>query len=132
MVTKETYTTGTVILIKPETARRVGCVIKKPSSPDSDGKYRVKAGTPLYTSEALTEVGIDRSKALSDTEDVGSAAGVLYEDVVFKDKEKEANGTLVINGMVDYLKLDSTVQSKITTGVETKLPHIQFVRGRAD
>lgn len=132
MVTKETYTTGTVILIKPETARRVGCVIKKPSLPDSDGKYRVKAGTPLYTSEALTEVGIDRSKALSDTEGGGSAAGVLYEDVVFKDKEGEANGTLVINGMVDYLKLDSTVQAKITTDVETKLPHIQFVRGRAD
>lgn len=132
MVKTETYTTGNEILIKPETARRVGCLVKKPLLADN-GVYIVKAGSPLYTEEAIDAAAtFDRSKALVDTKGTGTAVGVLYQDVVFVDEKAEsANGVLVINGVVDYLKLDATIQTKVDTAA-SELTHIQFVKGRAD
>lgn len=126
MVTKTTYSTGNEILISPQTARRVGCRVKKPALGDV-----VKAGTPLATEEELTNGTWDRSKALSDTKVGGAYVGVLYQDVYFENGAQEANGSLVINGMVDYEKLDTDVQSKIETALED-LTHIQFVKGRKD
>lgn len=130
MVTS-TYSMGSDILIKPETARRNGCIISKTGVlPNEQGEYIVKAGTPLYgTTEAG---GYDRSTALSVSSTSGTAQGVLYEDVKFENGASQANGTLVINGEVDFLKLDSTVQAMITTAVQTSLNHIQFIKGRAD
>lgn len=126
MVTKTTYSTGNEILISPQTARRVGCRVKKPTLGDV-----VKAGTPLATEEELTNGTWDRSRALSDTKVGGAYVGVLYQDVYFENGAQEANGSLVINGMVDYEKLDTDVQSKIETALED-LTHIQFVKGRKD
>lgn len=125
MVTKTTYSTGNEILISPQTARRVGCRVKK------NGSDVVKAGTPLATAEALTNGTWDRSEALSDTTVSGAYVGVLYQDVHFDGQATEANGSLVINGLVDYEKLDADVQAKITTA-ESQLTHIQFVKGRKD
>lgn len=130
MVKTETYTTGNEILIKPETARRVGCRVKKPSS-DENGVYIVRAGTPLFTESAEEGVTFDRSKALTDTKALGTGVGVLYQDVIFEDGAEEANGSLVINGVVDYLKLHESVKTKVDTAKDD-LPHIQFVKGRAD
>lgn len=132
MVNTETYvTSGNEILIKPETARRVGCRVKNPST-DENGVYILRAGTPLYTSTAITaKATFDRSEALSDTKGTGTAVGVLYEDVTFKDGVEEDNGVLVINGEVDYLKLHSSVQTKVDAAAEN-LTHIQFVKGRKD
>ena len=131
MVQKQTYTTGNEILIKPETARRVGCLVKKPTS-DEDGVYIVRAGTPLYApTEATTTAAIDRTKPLSDEQGESTAVGVLYQDVIFSDGEETVNGTLVINGEVDYLKLDESVKTKVETA-KADLPHIQFVKGRKD
>lgn len=126
MITKTTYSTGNEILISPQTARRVGCRVKKPTLGDV-----VKAGTPLATEEEVTNGTWDRSKALSDTKVGGSYVGVLYQDVYFEGEAEEANGSLVINGMVDYEKLDTDVQSKIADAV-ADLTHIQFVKGRKD
>lgn len=131
MVTSETFTTGNEILIKPETARRNGCIVSRTGvSPNLNGEYIVKAGTPLYgTSSSVAN--LDRQAALSVTSG-GAAIGVLYRDIKFIGNETHANGTLVINGEVDYLKLDRDVQSLITSSVEEALPHIQFTKGRAD
>lgn len=127
MVTKTTYSTGNEILISPQTARRVGCRVKKPTLGNV-----VYAGTPLYTEEAVSDATWDRSKALKDENGVGTCVGVLYQDVYFDDDEvTEVNGSLVINGMVDYEKLDTTVQTKVDTAA-ADLTHIQFVKGRKD
>lgn len=134
MVTTTTYNTGTSILIKPETARRNGCLISKTGVlPNSDMEYVVKAGTPLYG----TDAGMNRQTALTiastgESTAATTAQGVLYEDVVFKGSETTANGVIVINGEVDWLKLDSSVQALITASVKSQLTHIQFTKGRAD
>lgn len=132
---KETYTTGNSILINQDSATRIGCLVSKTGvTADSDGNYIVKAGTPLYGADA----GMNRQTALTvaSTGATGSettAQGVLYEDVVFESGASTANGTLVIEGTVDYLKLDSSVQTLITTSVKTALKgSVHFVKGRAD
>lgn len=131
MVTKQEYFTEADILISPNKATRIGCVVSKSGvSIDSDGKYVVKAGTPLYGADVgmNREVALTVASAGSDT----TAQGVLYKDVVFADGESTANGVLVIVGTVDYLKLDATVQALITTAVKTALPSVHFVKGRKD
>lgn len=132
---KETYTTGNSILINQDSATRIGCLVSKTGvTANSDGDYIVKAGTPLYGSDA----GMNRQTALTvaATGATGSettAQGVLYEDVVFESGASTANGTLVIEGTVDYLKLDSGTQALITTAVKTALKgSVHFVKGRAD
>lgn len=131
----ETFETGNSILINQDGATRIGCIVSKSGvTANSDGDYIVKAGTPLYGADA----GMNRQTALTiaSTGATGSettAQGVLYEDVVFEDGESNANGVLVIEGTVDYLKLDSTVQALITTSVKTALKgSVHFVKGRAD
>lgn len=132
---KETYTTGNSILINQDSATRIGCLVSKTGvTANSDGDYIVKAGTPLYGSDA----GMNRQTALTvaATGATGSettAQGVLYEDVVFESGASTANATLVIEGTVDYLKLDSVTQALITTAVKTALKgSVHFVKGRAD
>lgn len=117
------------ILIAPETARTVGCVVSKTGVVATDGIYVVKAGTPLYGTSlsANREVGLTISDSGSKT-----ALGVLYRDVVFESGATATNGTLVIDGVVDYLKLDESVKTLITTTVKETLTNIQFVAGRAD
>jgi hypothetical protein len=134
MVTTETFLTDNVILIKPETARRNGCIVSRSGvSVNSDGEYVIKAGTPLYG----TDVGLNRETALTIAA-VGSGdsatkpQGVLYQDVKFVGTSTKANGVIVIDGEVDYNKLDSTVQALITSTVKTALTNIQFTKGRAD
>lgn len=119
------------ILIAQDTARSIGCVVSKTGvTANSDGEYVVKAGTPLYG----TDIGANRETALtiSSSGAESKAQGILYQDVVFDKGADKANGTLVVDGMVDYLKLNSTVQTLITAAVKTALPNIQFVKGRVE
>lgn len=130
MIKTATFNTGSSILINPSTSWRSGCVVAKTGvQVGSDGKYRVKAGTPLYG----TDAGLNRETALT----VAKASseppqGVLYEDIVFEDGATNANGVLVTLGKIDYLKLDATVQALITSDVKSALPRIEFVKGVAD
>lgn len=134
MIKEQEFFTDKQILISPNKATRIGCLVSSTGvTTNSDGKKIVKAGTPLYGAE----VGMNRQTALtvSSTGATGSetkAQGVLYHDVVFEGSETSANGCLIIDGTVDYLKLDSTVQALITTAVKTALPNIHFVKGRED
>lgn len=133
MVNEQEYFTDAEILISPNKATRIGCVVSKTGVTATDGKYVVKAGTPLYG----TDVGFNRETALTvaPTGSAGSettAQGILYKNVVFKNGASTANGTLVIVGTVDYLKLDTSVQSLITTTIKTALPSVHFINGRKD
>lgn len=129
MVKKQEYFTDADILISPNKATRIGCVVSKTGvTATEDGKYVVYAGTPLYG----TDVGANRETALTISSSSGTAQGVLYKTVVFDDDASTANGTLVIVGTVDYLKLDTSVQTLITTDVKTALVGVHFVNGRAD
>lgn len=130
MIRTAKLSTGSSILINPTASWRQGCVVSKTGvTVDSEGRYVVKAGTPLYGADA----GLNRDTALTiAAASTETAQGVLYEDIVFETGETQANGVLVTLGKIDYLKLDSTVQAKITETVRTALPRIEFVKGVAD
>lgn len=130
MVTKQEYFTDVDILISPDKATRIGCVVSKSGvSIDSNGEYVVKAGTPLYG----TDVGMNRETPLTITS-TGSDTpqGILYKEVKFVNGESTGNGVLVIDGTIDYLKLEDSVQALITTAVKAALPDVHFVKGRKD
>lgn len=86
-----------------------------------DGKKIIKAGTPLAGD--ITKRGTAFAKAST-----GVTAIALHDvDVT----AGEANGTILLAGCVDKLKLDSDVQSLITSTVVTALSRIIFVEGSA-
>lgn len=131
MIEKKEFTTDKQILINQDSATRIGCLVSKTGVIANDnGEYVVKAGTPLYG----TDVGMNRDTALT-VASTGTSPnnttpqGILYKNVPFKNGETTANGVLVIDGTVDYLKLDSDVQSLITSTVKSTLTNIHFIKG---
>lgn len=87
----------------------------------SDGKKVVKAGTPLYGDIEKRDTGFAISGA-------GNPVCVLMHDVDVTAGDE--NGTIVIAGCVDLLKLDSSVRTAIAS-VKANLPRIIFVEGSA-
>lgn len=87
----------------------------------SNGKKVVKAGTPLYGDIEKRDTGFAISGA-------GNPVCVLMHDVDVTAGDE--NGTIVIAGCVDLLKLDSSVRTAIAS-VKANLPRIIFVEGSA-
>ena len=127
MVKSQTYGADKNILIAPELAFTIGCIIGNTGvSAGSDGKKIIKAGTPVG---GTTSVLTNRQTVLAD---VGSetktnaAQGVVLHDVDVTDGNQ--NATLVIAGFVDLLKIDETVT--ITDAAKAAMPKITFLNGR--
>ena len=93
---------------------------------DSDGKKILKAGTPLYGD--ITKRGTAFVKATT-TEGVSNATAVLLHDVDVTAGAE--NGTIILAGCVDLLKLDTATKALVTSAVTTALPRIIFVEGSA-
>ena len=89
----------------------------------TDGKKIVKAGTPVYGDIEKRDAGFT----------VSGASGATPVAVVMHDVDVTAgdeNGTIVIAGCVDLLKLDTSVRTAISS-VKANLPRIIFVEGSA-
>lgn len=126
-ITATEYTNKTDILIAPELAFAIPCVVSNAGViADSEGRKIIKAGTPLY---AAKDVFMNREEPLHTT-DAGSETiyGVARWDIDVTEGETE-NATLLVSGYVDYLKLESDVQSKIDTA-KTNISRILFIKGR--
>lgn len=90
------------------------------------------AGQTMYAGQPLSGDITDRDAGFQ----VGTAGedgktacvGVLLHDVVF-DADGKANGTIVLAGCIDLLKLEDSVQTAI--GKATGLDRIIFVKGSA-
>lgn len=121
---KQEYTNETDILIAPELAFAIPCIVSNSGvSANSDGKKIIKAGTPLYATE---DVLMNRQTVLSTS---GTTVyGIARWDIDVTDEEN-TNATLLVSGYVDYLKLDSSVQTLIDTA-KTSLTRILFLKGR--
>ncbi len=78
------------------------------------------AGQPLKGDITKRDEGFDKA--------TDASVGILLHDVTF-DADGKANGTIVLAGCVDLLKLDDTVQTAISTA--TGLDRIIFVKGSA-
>ena len=89
-----------------------------------DGRKIVKAGTPLYGNIEKRDLGF----TISGSEGASPVAIALHDvDVTAGDE----NGTIVLAGCVDLLKLESSVQTALTASVKAALPRIIFVEGSA-
>ncbi len=112
------------ILIAPETAIEISVLVTNTGvDADSNGKKILKAGTPVGSS---TDVFLNRQTVL--TKQTGAnAQGVLLHDVDVTAGQE--NATLVIDGVIDYEKVDSTVQALYTETVLNAMPHIRVVKG---
>ena len=83
----------------------------------------LKAGSPL------TGDITDRDTAFTVTSS-SDVNGILLHDVEL-DSDGKGNGTLVLAGCIDLLKLDSSIQTAITSTIVNNLPRIIFVKGSA-
>lgn len=90
-------------------------------SAGTDGRKVVKAGTPLYGDIEKRDSGFTISGA-------GNPVCVLMHDTDVTAGDE--NGTIVIAGCVDLLKLDDSVKTAISS-VKANLPRIIFVEGSA-
>lgn len=132
MITKETYGNIKNILIGQDSYHiALPCIIGNTGVTAVDGKKILKAGTPLYGD--ITARGTAFVKATTTTADGGTkssnATAILLHDVDVT--SGNANGTIVLAGCIDLLKLDSATQTLIDDATKTALSRIIFVKGSA-
>ena len=90
----------------------------------TDGKKIVKAGTPVYGDIEKRDTGF----TISGSQGASPVAVVMHDvDVTAGDE----NGTIVLAGVVDLLKLETSVQTALTSSIKAALPRIIFVEGSA-
>ena len=87
------------------------------------------ASTTIKAGSALTGDITERDTAFTVTTS-SNVKGILLHDVVL-DSDGKGNGTLVLAGCIDLLKLDSDVQTATTSTIVNALPRIIFVKGSA-
>lgn len=107
-IKKVSYVGGKQILIAPELALTVGCLVTNTGvSADAEGRKILKAGTPV----GETNVLVERQSVLAQNTD--APQGVLLHDVDVT--AGQANATLVVEGTVDIEKVDEDVKALLTT-----------------
>ena len=120
---KVTVTSGTTrktFLIDEKNSTAVSCKIADTGAvAGANGKKIVKAGTPLSGDLKA------RGTAFTIATDATNLAGIAMHDVDVT--SGDANGAVLIFGTVDWSKLDSDVQTALTTDIVTALKMIQFI-----
>ena len=131
MITKETYGNIKNILIAQDSYHvSLPCIIGDTGVTAVDGKKILKAGTPLAGDITARDTAF--KKATTTTVDSGSssdATAILLHDVDVTNGK--ANGTIVLAGCIDLLKLDSATQQLIDAATKKALSNIIFVKGSA-
>lgn len=93
-------------------------------SAGTDGRKVIKAGTPLYGDIEKRDTGF----TISGSQGANPVAVVMHDvDVTAGDE----NGTIVLAGVVDLLKLETSVKTALTSSIKAALPRIIFVEGSA-
>lgn len=115
-ITTKTAATPKSILWAPENAIALSCVIAK--------NKKLLAGTPIAGDLTARNTGFTAAKTTSSG--ASDAVGLLLHEVDASGAKQ--NGTVLVAGVVDLNKLDSTTQALITTEVKAALKHIIFVK----
>lgn len=123
MVKRNAYGNKKEILIAPELAFSIGCIVGNSGVTAVNGRKIIKAGTPVG---GAVSVLVNRQTVLNKVND-NTAQGIVLHDVDVT--EGDANATLVLKGAVDLYKLESDVVTLITSDVKTKLEDITFMNG---
>ena len=130
MVTKTTYTNIKNILIGQDSYNiSLPCIIGNTGVTAVDGKKILKAGTPLTGNITARDTAFTKATTSGDATKTSNAVAILLHDVDVTDGT--ANGTIVLAGCIDLLKLDSATQALIDDATKTALSRIIFVKGSA-
>ena len=122
-VVKKSGVAPTQILATPTGMLSVGIVVAKEAGVAVEGVGKVvKAGMPLAGD--LTARGTAFTEANTDGSDV---VGILLHDVIVTDS-KDGNGTLLLAGMVNVDRIDSTTAAKLNANVKKGIPTIKFIK----
>lgn len=119
-IKKQSYGNRKEILIAPELAFSIGCIVSGTGIEAVNGKKILKAGTPVGGADVLT----NRQAVLSQNTD--APVGIILHDVDVTDGDE--NATLVLKGQVDLLKLDDDVKTLVETA-KANLKDIIFMNG---
>lgn len=119
-IKKQSYGNRKEILIAPELAFSIGCVVSNTGISAVNGRKILKAGTPVGGADVLT----NRQAVLS--QNTEAPVGIVLHDVDVTDGDE--NATLVLKGQVDLLKLEDDVKALVETAKE-KLTDIIFMNG---
>lgn len=119
-IKKQSYGNRKEILIAPELAFTIGCIVSGTGIEAVNGRKILKAGTPVGGVDVLT----NRQAVISKNTD--APVGVVLHDVDVTDGDE--NATLVVKGQVDLLKLDADVVTLVNTA-KAKLTNIVFMNG---
>lgn len=132
MVIKTAYTNSSDYLIAPELAFALSAQISATGiTAGSDGRKVIKAGTPLYIA-AGKNVYQDRTEKLTTAAKAGesnnSLVGIARHDIDVTNGD--ANDAVLTRGYVEWYRLDSAVQTALTSAIQSSLsPEIIFVKG---
>lgn len=120
-ITEKEFGNDKQILIAPELAFTIGALVGNSGvNADSEGKKIIKAGTPVGGS---TSVLTNRQTVLTVG---GTAQGVVLHDVDVT--AGDTNATLVLEGTIDALKLDSATVTAIQSAA-ANIPNIRLMNG---
>lgn len=120
-ITEKEFGNDKQILIAPELAFTIGALVGNSGvDANSEGKKIIKAGTPVGGS---TSVLTNRQTVLTVG---GTAQGVVLHDVDVT--AGDTNATLVLEGTVDALKLDSATVTAIQSAA-ANIPNIRLMNG---
>lgn len=119
-IKSQNYGNRKEILIAPELAFTIGCVVSGAGTSALNGRKILKAGTPVGGADVLT----NRQAVLS--QNAEAPVGIVLHDVDVTDGDE--NATLVLKGQVDLLKLDEDVKALVNTA-KAKLTDIIFMNG---
>lgn len=121
-VKKTTGAAPVQILATTEGMLSVGIVVAKELAVASGNGKVIKAGMPLAGD--LTARTTKFTEANADGSDV---VGILLHDIPCNDN-KDVNGTLLLAGMVNVDRIDSTTAGKLVAAVKKALPTIKFIK----
>lgn len=119
-IKSQSYGNRKEILIAPELAFSIGCIVSGAGIEAVNGRKILKAGTPVGGADVLT----NRQAVIS--KNTEAPVGIVLHDVDVTDGDE--NATVVLKGQVDLLKLDEDVKALVNTA-KAKLTDIIFMNG---
>lgn len=105
------------ILIAPELAFSMGCVVDDALGVAVGSRKIVRAGTPLKGTPGTTTPMV----AATDTD----VCGILLHDVDVTDGDN--NGTVLLFGFINKNRIDATTAAKFTATMQKNLPLVKMV-----
>jgi hypothetical protein len=125
-IKRETYASGNQILADIKSQYSVGVVVSSAIGVTVGQKKIVKAGTPITGSlDARSTPFTAAVTSGTAPNETSTAIGVLLQDIDVTDGN--ANGTLLLSGVVNKSRLDTATKALITAPVQKVLTGIRFI-----